>query len=167
VVVLNCDLCGKTGQLFKVELEGSRIVACEECAKYGKILHEVKQEVPKRSKAAKANDQASASSAPKTPETVQLIVKDYSSKIKNAREKRELKQEDFAKQINEKESVLHQLESGRMEPNMELARKLEKALGIKIIEEIILEPEEKSDKLKASGPMTLGDMINLKKKKMN
>jgi putative transcription factor len=164
VVVLNCDLCGKPGQLFKVELEGSKIVACEDCAKYGKILYEVKQEVPKASKSPKSGVHTSVSSAPKAPETIQLIVKDFPAKIKNAREKKGLKQEDFAKLINEKESLLHHLEAGKMEPNMELAHKLEKALGIKLIEEITLEPEEKTDKLKANGPMTLGDLINIKKR---
>jgi len=161
---LNCDLCGKPGRLFKVELEGSRIVACEDCSKYGKVIHEIKEEPSKNKMSAKAKEQGIIRSAPRTPETIQFIVKDYSSKIKNAREKKGLKQEDFAKQINEKESLLHQLESGKMEPNMELAKKLEKVLGIKLIEEITLEPEEKTDKMKANGPMTLGDMINLKKR---
>jgi len=162
---LNCDLCGKPGQLFKVELEGSRIVACESCAKYGKVIHEIKQELPKSTKAAKAKEQEMVRSAPKAPETIQIIVKEYASKIKNAREKRGIKQEDFAKLVNIKDSLLLHLESGKMEPNMELAKKLEKVLGIKLIDEIVLEPEEKKEGLKPhSGPMTLGDLINIKKR---
>jgi len=160
VVLLICDLCGESGKMYKVEIEGSRVVVCESCAKYGKVLHEIKEkDAPKRKEVNETRE------IQKGPEKIQLIVKDYSSKIKNAREKKEIKQEDFAKMINEKESLLHQLESGKMEPSMALAEKLQKALGIKLIEEIILEPEEKKDGMKPrSGPMTLGDIINLKKR---
>jgi putative transcription factor len=165
VVFLICDLCGKSGKMYKVELEGSRVVACETCAKFGKVLFEVKEQTPnaKRGKTESGQTKTSPQRA-QAPETLQLIVKDYSSKIKNAREKQKIKQEDFAKMISEKESVIHHLESGKMQPNLQLASKLEKALGIKLIEEITLEPEEKKDAKPNSGPMTLGDMINLKKR---
>lgn len=164
---MNCDICGKSGKLFRVELEGSKIIACEDCARYGKVFHEIKQETPKeiKIKEAREKERGAAGSAPKAPETIQLIVKDYASRIKNAREKKGLKQEDFAKKISEKESLLHQLESGRMEPSIALAEKLEKTLGIKLIEEITLEPEEKKEGLKPrGGPMTLGDLINIKRR---
>jgi putative transcription factor len=155
-----CDLCGKPGKLYKVELEGSRVVACESCAKYGKVLHEVNTESPKKKEIVQERREN------KSPEVVQIIVKDYASKIKNAREKQKILQEDFAKRINVKDSLLLHLESGKMEPNIELARKLEKALGIKLVDEMVLEPEEKKDGLKPhSGPMTLGDLINIKKRK--
>lgn len=161
-----CDLCGKSGTLYKTEIEGSRVNACESCASYGKVLHEIKQEQPKKAGASKSASQNSSSpgSVQKKPEIIQLIVKDYASKIKNARERKKIKQEDFAKMINEKDSLIHHLESGRMEPSMELAEKLEKALGIKLIEEMTLEPEEEKRNMKASGPMTLGDLINIKKR---
>lgn len=147
--------------MYKVEIEKSRMVVCESCAKYGKVLHEIKvQEISKKKEIAPSKE------APKAPETIQIIVKDYSSKIKNARERKGIKQEDFAKVINEKESLIHHLESGKMEPNMVLAQKLEKVLGIKLIEEVVLEKEEKKEGLKPhNGPMTLGDLINLKKRK--
>jgi putative transcription factor len=156
-----CDLCGKTGTLYKTEIEGSRVNACESCAKYGKVLHEIKTEQTRKQF---RDSKERVQSVAKTPEVIQLIVKNYGQKIKNARESRNLKQEDFAKLINEKESLLHHLESGKMEPNLELAKKLEKALGIKLIEEMVLEPEEQKQNIKASGPMTLGDMINIKKR---
>ena len=162
---MNCDLCGKTGTLYKTEIEGVRMNACETCARHGKIFHEIRQELPKqKEKEQKRQVREDKPSVP-APEVIQLIMKDYSSKIKNAREHKGLKQEDFAKKINEKESVIHQLESGHMKPNLELAQKLEHALGIKIIEEITMEPEEmQGGKPKGNGPLTLGDMINIKKR---
>ena len=76
-----------------------------------------------------------------------------------------LKQEDLAKEIAEKESVIHWLETGRHEPSLELARKLEKFLGIRLIDEAeegtgggIISAESK-------GKYTLGDFIKIKKRK--
>ncbi len=165
---MNCDLCGKTGTLFKAEIEGVRMNVCETCTRHGKVFHEIKQATPneKKKEEKKVREMIERhESVAKKPEVIQLIVKDYSMKIKNARERKGLKQEDFAKKINEKESLIHQMESGHMEPNIELARKLEHALGIKLIEEFIDEPEIGSEKTKSNGPLTLGDMINVKKRK--
>ncbi|MGV8161834.1 MAG: multiprotein bridging factor aMBF1 [Candidatus Nanoarchaeia archaeon] len=164
---MNCDLCGKSGILYKAEVEGARVNACETCAKHGKIFHEIKQETPKEKarEEKRVRELFERREAAKTPTVTELIVKDYAQRIKNAREKKGLKQEDFAKNINEKESLLQQLESGRMEPNMILARKLEHALGIKLVEEYVENPEDsKKDKPKSNGPMTLGDMINIKRR---
>jgi len=54
------------------------------------------------------------------------------------------------------------METGSMKPTLERARKLEKMLGVKLIEEVKDEPivEQKS-----SASMTLGDMIKIKKSK--
>ncbi|MFA6073004.1 MAG: multiprotein bridging factor aMBF1 [Candidatus Woesearchaeota archaeon] len=165
---MNCDLCGKPGRLFKSEVEGARVNACESCSKHGKVFHEIKQETPKvvAREEKKIREIREKKEGAKEVPIIQLIVKDYASKIKNARERKKLKQEDFAKSISEKESVIHQLESGHMEPNIELAEKLEKALGIKLIEEYKENPDElKKDKLpRSNGPLTIGDMINFKKR---
>ncbi|MGV8169615.1 MAG: multiprotein bridging factor aMBF1 [Candidatus Nanoarchaeia archaeon] len=164
---MNCDLCGKSGTLYKAEVEGARVNACENCAKHGKIFHEIRQ-VTQKEKAKeekKVREILQRKESAKTPEITLLIVKDYSSRIKNAREKKGLKQEDFAKKISEKESLLHQLESGHMQPSIELAKKLEHALGIKLIEEYREDPDElKGEKPRANGPLTIGDMINVRKR---
>jgi putative transcription factor len=166
---MNCDLCGKSGTLYKAEVEGARVNACENCAKHGKIFHEIKQETSKERirEEKKVREILERKETAKRPEVTLLIVKDYSSRIKNARERKGLKQEDFAKKISEKESLLLQMESGHMEPNIELAKKLEHALGIKLIEEYVEDPDEmKKDKIqKSNGPLTLGDVINIKRRK--
>jgi putative transcription factor len=164
---MNCDMCGKTGTLYKAEIEGVRMNVCENCARHGKVFHEIRQENPKEKakEEKRVREILERKESARKPEVTLLIVKDYSSRIKNARERKGLKQEDFAKKINEKESLLHMLESGHMEPNIELARKLEHALGIRLIEEFVEQPNElKGEKPKADGPMTLGDVINIKRR---
>ena len=89
------------------------------------------------------------------------ILPNFSELIKERREKLTLKQEDFAKKINEKVSLIHKMETGHYEPNMKLAKKIERFLRVKITGEDGEENETmgKSD----SGSFTLGDFITVKK----
>ncbi len=69
----------------------------------------------------------------------------------------------MAKKLMEKESLLHNVESGHMKPNLELARKLEKFLKISIVEQIELEASSStSEKKKGGSGLTIGDMLNRK-----
>ena len=63
--------------------------------------------------------------------------------------------------INEKRSTLLRVEEEKMQPNMALAAKLEKALGIKLSEK---ESDEKGSAPKADAPITLEDAAMKKKK---
>lgn len=154
-------MCGEEKlHLYKVIVEGSLLSVCERCKKFGEVIsiEKPKIEEPKKEKA-----------KPELPKFVdeekqQVVVDDYAEKIKEAREKRELTQEKLAKSIAEKESVIHKIESKHMVPSMQLAKKLEQFLRIKLLEEF--DPDKKPTKefsLK-DGSVTIGDMIRLKKK---
>ncbi|MFW6233693.1 MAG: multiprotein bridging factor aMBF1 [Nanoarchaeota archaeon] len=147
---MTCELCGKDGEMFKAIVEGSEMKVCSSCAKFGKIISKPKSNFQPRNKNIKYNK-------PKTPETIFLIVDNYHERLKNAREKMNLKQEEVAKKIAEKESLIHSVESGKHEPNINLARKLERFFKIKLVEE---HKEEKNDlgKNKAQG-LTIGDLL--------
>jgi putative transcription factor len=73
-----------------------------------------------------------------------------------------LKQEELAKKIAEKESVIHKLESGSIIPAIPLARKLEKFLRIALVETIEVDSPETSDRRSSSDGLTLGDLIRIK-----
>ena len=92
---------------------------------------------------------------------IEVIVEDYAEKIRKAREKLGLKQKDFAKKISERASLVHNFETGKIEPSLKIAQKLEKMLKIKLIEEI----EEKPEKIQKtkSEEFTVGDFIKVKK----
>ena len=64
--------------------------------------------------------------------------------------------------LAERESVIQKVETSQLVPSMALARKLEKALNIKLVEQHEEEQFQKDVKAKAS-VLTLGDMLNLKK----
>ena len=94
-------------------------------------------------------------------EKIELIVENYAELVKKKRESIGLTQKEFANKINEKESTIHKIETGVWQPNLILAKKLEKTLGLKLIEEH-QEKHESSKNKKIEG-FTLGDFINVKK----
>ena len=67
-----------------------------------------------------------------------------------------LKQEELARKINEKESLIHKLENELVEPSLKLAEKLEKFLKIKLIE--IYSDENKYVK-NNDDKLTIGDLF--------
>ena len=70
-----------------------------------------------------------------------------------------LKQKEFAKFLAERESLIHKMESGTYTPSIELARKLERQLGISLVEQ----KEVKTQKLeKKASKFTIGDIIKIK-----
>ena len=145
-----CEMCGKSGPLFRAVVEGSELSVCESCGKFGRVL---------RRPAVFASKPQSF--APKMPESAEVIVEDFARLIREAREKSNLTQKEFALKLNEKESVVQKLESGSFTPPIDMARKLEKLLKIVLVED---EKEEKVESQKrASGPLTIGDLIKVKK----
>ena len=97
-------------------------------------------------------------------EITQEITEDFSTKIRQAREKLGLTHEELGKRINEKSSVIGKLETGKMNPSNILATKLEHALKIKLL---TLISEEKAPTTlppaTANRELTLGDLIQLEK----
>lgn len=150
-----CDLCGSKTKLYRAAIEGTEMNVCADCARFGRVLGELKKPAEFKKKQAPA-------AAPVLPEQVQVIVEGYSQVIKSARELAGLTQKDFAQRINEKESLVHKLETGEFEPNLALARKLERALRVRLVEQKELErlgiSQEKSE------TFTIGDFIKVKKK---
>ena len=151
-----CDLCGAEGRMYKTIIEGTELTVCRDCAKMGKVLEEVREPVVEERKLKKVEE------ADVGEEVVQMVVDDFSEKIKKKREELGLKHEEFAKKINEKESVVHKLEIGELEPSVKLAKKLERMFGLKLIEQYA-ESHEKTEKVEA-GELTVGDLIKIKKR---
>lgn len=150
---MNCEMCGKeTEDLFTAVIEGTNLKVCERCAKHGKIIEKIKPPVlPKKIKKIVQ---------PKEPEIeiVEAVVDDYAKKIRDARSKAGMTQKEFAKKINEKESLLHKMETGAFKPSIPTAKKLQKMLHIKLIEERE-EEEIEMPKEKKGGALTIGDIL--------
>ena len=158
MIKINCDLCGKVDErLNRTLIEDVELTVCSACSKFGKIIAPVKRYSSKEQHKMLERQK----STQEKEEKVELLVEDYADIIKKKRESMGITQKDFANRLNEKESIIHKLETGAFEPSLALAKKLEKLLGIKLIEEYT----EKSEgmKIKRGEGFTLGDFIKLKK----
>lgn len=139
-----CEICGKEA-VKRAEIDGATVNVCGECASYGKVLPE-----PVRRKI--KQDQA-------MPDSSRYVDPDYPKLVKEAREKKEMKIEELARHINEKESVISRLETGHLSPPLNLARKLENFLEIKLILEYEDKPISRSDKVDSG--LTIGDVVEI------
>lgn len=63
------------------------------------------------------------------------IVDDCAVLVRKNRERLGLTQDQLGAKINEKGSVISRIESAHMEPDMRMAKKLERFLGVKLFEE--------------------------------
>ncbi|MFH1409869.1 MAG: multiprotein bridging factor aMBF1 [Nanoarchaeota archaeon] len=149
---MQCDLCGNEEQLYLTDIEGSQLNVCNRCGQHGKIIKKAKgissiaRQVKER---------------PRT-ERVLSIISGYGSAIRKKRDMLGMSQKDFARTLNEKESLIHKMETGSFEPSLEMARKLEKLLGMTLVEEIESNPE--SMERKTGNGLTIGDLIRIRKR---
>ncbi len=155
-----CELCGKdVPRLHRVIIEGVVLNVCDECAKFGK---EIKgNEVPKDVKylppeIIRERIERRRRRRDRTLEEEEILVEDYPERIRDAREKLHLTQEDLAKIILEKKTVISKIERGEMRPDEKLIKKLEKALHIKLKEKVTTVHREEKKKVRG---LTLGDML--------
>ena len=152
-------------------IEGAKLTVCIECSKHGKVVdHEettIPRQAPNYSNNAVKNAHGSTATVQKKPSTpsVQLtqeITPDYANQIRAAREKLRLTHEELGKKIMEKASLLKHIETGKMEPNNQLAQKLEHSLKIKLLVPISQEKINQFPK-SANDELTLGDLIKIGK----
>ena len=73
-----------------------------------------------------------------------------------------LSQDELAKRVKEKLSVMQKIETGKMTPNTKLCRELEHELKIKLLVQRKETPEV--PKTEAPAEITLGDILRIKDK---
>ncbi len=142
---MQCEICGKDTNLVKAIIEGIELNVCSNCAKFGSVIKIAPKFVPKPKKV-----------VVEQPE--EGIVEDYGKLIKNAREKLGLKQEELALKLNEKHTLVHKWECNELKPTIESAKKLEKFLGIKLMQ---VYKKIDFEKPKTSEGLTIGDIIKI------
>jgi len=163
---LRCEVCGRKihSSPIRAVIEGAKLTVCIECSKHGKIIYEepaLKQETARKPFAPIL---AKRQTPKATVDTTQEIVEGYDSKIRQAREKLGISHEELGKKINEKESVLRKIETGKMTPNNQLVTKLEHALKIKLLVPVTEEKVTQQIPKAQNRELTLGDLMQLNKK---
>ncbi len=150
---MDCDLCGRQDALVNAIVEGSTLLVCRQCARYGHVIPlEKHPEIILEEKKKKARLEMPS----------EYIVDNYGSIIKQARERLKLTQQELAIKLAEKESIIHKLESYYLEPSIDLARKLEKFLDINLVSAMQEDTLSKKIIFKDEA-ITIGDILKMKK----
>ncbi|HIP65841.1 MAG TPA: TIGR00270 family protein [Pyrodictium sp.] len=89
------------------------------------------------------------------------VVPDFAERVRSARERLGWTQRMLAQKAKVSENVIKRIEAGTLTPSIDLARRLEKILGIKLLEPVVEEGEEYGGE-KGEFYLTLGDIAEIK-----
>ena len=166
-----CQICGSIiwGKGQRVILEGAKITVCHNCAQHG-----TKIQKPSSYTYGKKPIQKKPYSATKRqnykPNTIEEleIVSDYARKVRNARSKLGLNQDQFSQKLNEKPSLIRRIETGKAKPTVKLAKKILQIYKIQLLvksDEIMDISVQENKFMKKSSGSSLGDIAIIKKKR--
>jgi putative transcription factor len=140
---MECELCGSKDANKKTKIDNAILTVCKECVKFG-------EEVP-------ILEVRSAKKILPKIEELEHIIPDFHKVIRNAREKMKLTQEELAKKLNEKSSIIKRIEEG-WKPSSSLIAKVERFFNIKLTEKL---EEKQIDKKVEEKKLTIGDIVEV------
>lgn len=155
-----CELCGvEVPKTRKVIVEGTTLSVCSGCARFGTTVRADRSKVISPL-ARRLESRKRFTLKDVYEKDVDILVSDYSSRIREARTRMGLSQKELGKKLNEKWSVINKLETGDMRPDDKLVTKLERTLGIRLREKFT---PIKVDRKETKRVFTIGDLIREEK----
>ena len=156
---MQCELCGRESRGCRdATIEGVNMMLCSDCIRHGenvipisKTPTNVKRFVAQRARKATPKD------IYKNME--KELVSNWHEIIKEARKKKGLTREDLGFKIGERTVTISKIENGDLRPSDKMIAKLEKELGISLLEEV---KKVTTDHHINTG-LTLGDFIRKEK----
>jgi putative transcription factor len=140
-----CELCGSKGANLKTKIDGAVLNVCKDCVGYGQPIATVSY-VPQRKILRKLEGE-------------EIEVKsDLKETVRRERSKRKMTQDDLARALSEKLSVIKRIEEG-WEPPTGTLKKLEKFFGIVLTEDV---EERKIESRGGKASVTIGDLVDLR-----
>jgi putative transcription factor len=139
-----CEICGSGKANRKTKIDNAILNVCDECVSFGEEIRPPAIKIIKKQ-------------IPKLEEPEEVLKPDFSEIIKTSREKMRLKQDELAKKLNEKSSVIKRVEEG-WDPSPSLINKLEKFFNIELTES---QEEKKLESKKNKEKLTIGDVVEI------
>lgn len=152
-----CEICGRLieGEPIPVEVDKAVLYVCRSCAaKYGKRASVTPVQTPQK-KAPQPRPR------PQRKAAELELVENFGEVVRRARENLGLSREALAAMLGVKEAVLRRVEAGQLQPDLALARKLEKALGVRLLVEAAEEGAAKASG-RADRGLTLGEVAEIR-----
>ena len=178
--MVQCEMCGtETGAPKTVKIEGAELDVCGDCAEFGTEVRTESSSSTSTKYSTSSSDSSSDSGTTSGGtsggggggggggrrrdmfDDMDELAQDYDSRIRSARESRGLSQEDLAKELNEKASLIRKLERGDVLPSDGVQKKLERKLDITLTEGAADEDTEWEGG-SSTGSYTLGDVVKRK-----
>ncbi len=132
-----CEVCGAPLRSApnRVEIDGAIMLVCNNCTRLGRAIGGSPVAVinPGAVKGHHDNRMQSAFKSISNREPEFEIDPEYYAKIRQAREKLGLSQDQLGMMLNEKLSVIRMVETGKLKPDTILARKLMHHLKINLL----------------------------------
>ena len=154
---MECELCGRVCVCRPAIVDGVKMMLCPNCMRHGqdiKTTAETPASVQKpifgRIKKPKAKDVYK--------DMDKELVSGWNDLIKNARKKKGLSREELGFRIGERTVTIAKIENGDLRPSDKMVEKLEKELGITLVEEVT-SVSSTSTGSRPAGSLTLGDFI--------
>ncbi len=160
-----CELCGREAKGCKEAIiDGAKMYVCPDCIKYAE--GGVQQEEPvSRGDFRPAQPYHPPTFRPRKPtvkdpyQSMQKeLVPNWNHLIETARKKKGLSREELGFKIGERTVTIAKLENGALRPSDQMITKLEKELGITLLEEV-KEETPSLQQTRSQTKYTLGDFI--------
>ena len=153
-----CEMCGtESASLETRKVSGSVLRLCSSCGEMGSQTS-FRESIGHRAYVAQALEKRKQRERYEDIEPDEyVLVSNYGSVVRRAREKKGLDHASLASKISEKKSILTSVEAGNMKPNEKLIKKLENSLGIKLVEKVEVESAPSSNQ--SSKALTMGDLL--------
>ncbi len=155
---LYCEVCGKpiAGKGHRILMDGAELLVCDEC--FTKLTKSGRA-VPVTSK---VNQVRPKPKAKERPEEMLEVVDDYPDIIRKARESKGWTQAALAQRLRVSEALVKKIESGKYKPTVDLARRLESLLGVRLLQPVESEGEEEEP---PADTLTFGDVAVVRRDK--
>jgi len=158
---LYCEMCGAPirGRPYRAIVDGVEMVLCASC--YEKLVRSGRAQ-PVRERPARAYAPRPRQVTRRRVVSMEFLdlVEDYPEIIRRAREAKGWDLKTLAQKLRISETMLRRIEQGKIKPPIDLAKRIERVLKVKILEPTELEEEYEAP---PPGKLTLGDVVIIRR----
>ncbi|MEM0340521.1 MAG: multiprotein bridging factor aMBF1 [Acidilobaceae archaeon] len=156
-----CEVCGKVVErVVKATVDDAELSLCPLClSKLGKRAKVIEEET-RRTLAQKKSQQSQTKrqTSVRTSQSIEILdlVEGYGDVIRKGREKKGWTQEVLAQKLRVSVDVVRKIESEKYKPPIDLAKRIEKLLGVRLLTSTEEEPLGEVPNLRGT---TLGEVV--------
>jgi|SRR5688572_1521834 len=167
---MECEMCGKKVGTQRYLVEGTVMRLGIECSKYGTPLDKPAEPGSKAAVQQNLERRVAKSTSRSVFDAESLVlVEDFGPRIHKARDARGMTHDQLGNKVSARVPELKQIEAGKLRPGDDLAKRLQKELGISLFEKVEGTPVVSGTAAKKApgAGLTIGDLLKdaLDKKK--